>query len=390
MTHKIRPFALALAAAFALFLGACGDADASTQTAAASVEPTTPPAPTSSTEPIEPAVEEVVETAAPVDDVLAEFHDVTGEMAFELDPSCSMGPPLTAEPADCATFAGYTILPATLTATRTGTFDGTETFHAVFAVDADGGYRFAGISSFVGTVDECGEGSAVFNTAGTGSFDIEQSSEAGTLVSGPIDAISYTAASSKVGTLDLAFQATMTTLDPTTLDISGTVNCGDEPLNANSFSAVRPESSVVEADERDWTGTATYSLDPDTCNPSEFADPPQACASMGGFTVMPLNNTLILSDPFDGDAVFVGTNIISGMNYEHSGIFIFDGVIDGCGEGSVVMANEAIGSFLSPVFPHARGFTPPLFEPGALDVATDGGVDITGQVSGNMTGSYSC
>ncbi|MGI9605587.1 MAG: hypothetical protein ACR2P0_05560 [Acidimicrobiales bacterium] len=389
-TQLIRPFSLALATVFALFLGACGDADASTQTADAAAEPTAAPETTTSAAPIEAAVEEAVETTALAPAVSGDTFDVTGEMAFELNPSCSIGPPLSAEPADCETYAGYTIVPATLTATRTGTFDGTETFHAVFAVDADGGYVFAGISSFVGAVDGCGEGTAVYNSAGTGSFDIEQSSEAGTLVLGPMDAVSYTAAPSKLATLDLAFEATMTTLDPTTLDISGTVNCSDEPLNAGSFDAVRPESSVVEAGAREWTGAASYVLGA-TCNPSVYAaGSPNACPTTDGFLVMPLNNSLVLGAPFDGEAVFVGTNIIADSNYEHAGIFIFDGTIDGCGEGSVVMANEAIGSFLSPVFPHARGFTPPLFDTGALGVHADGTVKITGQVSGTMEGSYSC
>lgn len=395
MTEHLRSLALALAVG--LLAAACGTDAESTQTAAV-IEPTAEQATSTTSEATEQPAEEVVETSVPTDDTSAEEEaladdvltsEVTGDMVFEWVPSCSMGPPLTTEPADCPTFAGYTILRAMLSGVRTGTFDGTETFHAVFAVDSDGHYVFAGTSSFVGTVDGCGDGPVVFNSGGSGRFDLEQQEdEPGAFTPVHTNAFSYTPIASKLGALDVAFETTMTAVDPTTLEVSGTVVCGDA-LDDSAFDAVRPKSGVVANDARAWTGPGSFAVG-ETCHPTSDENAPGACPIMDGFIVMPLNNTLIFDGEFDGDAVFAGTNLVSEVDYEHSGILIFEGNVDGCGEGSVLMVNEAIGSFLSPNFRHTRGFTLQSFDTGSLGVQVDAGVRVTGQVSGIMEGSYSC
>lgn len=383
MKRRTRPFSLALASAFMLLLSACG-------TESEESVPVAEPTPVSEAAPsAEPSSETTVATTAVADASLANAADLTGEMAFEWIPSCSLGPLLNRELDECATFAGYTILPAVLPGVRTGTFDGTENFHGIFAVEPDGDYVFAGISSFVGTVDGCGDGTVVFNSTGSGSFDLEQSAELDTLISGPIDAISYTAVASKLSTLDIALETTLTAAARTnTFDIAGTFACGETASEADAIAAVRPESAVAD-EPFIWTGPSTFDIGL-TCNTSDLTAP-DACPIVDDFLVMILDNDLVMSGSFEGEAIFVGAQLVnSDVEFEHAGIFIFDGVVEGCGEGTVINANEAVGNGMRPGFPHVRGFTPANFHPGPLGVSVDTTVRPTGVVSGEMDGTYSC
>lgn len=403
MTRTTRYRVVTAGVALALLLGACGsDTDDPIEALASAAEPTTsveadPPPESAAETPSEPTevatVEGAEEEESPPAAAQPDELPVSGAMSFDWAFDCSMGPPLTLEPGDCETFGGYRIVRAVLAVQRTGTFEGTEQFHATFVVDADGAYTFSGISSFVGTVEGCGEGTVVYNTAGSGAFDLEQSGETGAPVSGPIDAIVYTATSGALSELDVFVDLTMTSSGAPEFDVTGTAICdnGDGELDkAVAVAAVLPASGVSAADAVEWTGPATFALGP-TCAPARDLARDNVCDFDENFSYMPLFNTLEFNGLFDGEARFIGTNILSARGlYEHSGIIVFDGTVDGCGSGTIVMSNEAAGSIANSNFSHQRAFTPTMFDAGTLAVEADGIATSTGMASTQMHGSYSC
>ena len=303
-------------------------------------------------------------------------------------PGCNVGPPVTATEGDCESVGGFTILPGTLTAQLSGTLDGSYTQHLRIAVGPDGDYVFASIDTFVGTVGECGEGTIVFNSAGSGTFTTER---VGTFpTASDFSWISYTATESRFDTLDVVLSATTARSGQTTFDMTGTINCGGDESIEVLVDAARPESSVDAAGLLEWTGTSGFSATAD-CNVVPGGSSP-SCPSVDGFYVQGLANRLFFNGSFEGDArVFAAQLVDSAANWELSSLMIFEGVVEGCGEGTVVLVNEGAGNNRSGEFQHIRVFSPAGFDSGPLGANADlDEATFTGPVTASINGTYSC
>ena len=305
-------------------------------------------------------------------------------------PGCNVGPPVTAGEGDCESVGGFTILPVTFSSQLSGTLDGSYTQHARYAVSPDGDYVFASVDTFVGTVGECGEGTIVFNSAGSGTFDISEPASDIPL-SSDASWISYTAIESRLSTVDAVLSsATSTGTGATSFETTGTINCGDGESVGDLVLAARPQSSVDAAGTLDAAGTATFAVRSD-CNVIPGGGSPTSCPSVDGFYVQGLNNSLTFDGALQGDVRFITANLVdSAQNWEHSGIVIFEGTIEGCGEGAAVYVNEAAGNNRQAGFFHVRSFTPQGFDSGPLGLSIDTSTSISSFVRATSEGSYSC
>ena len=335
----------------------------------------------------QPDPDEEAEEAVEVSEFTGDALSSTGRTTTWV-PGCNVGPPVTAGEGDCESVGGFTILPGTLTAQLSGTLDGSYTQHLRIAVGPDGDYVFASIDTFVGTVGECGEGTIVFNSAGSGTFTTER---VGTFpTASDFSWISYTATESRLDTLDVVLSTTTARRGQTTFDITGTINCGEDESIEVLVDAARPESSVDAADLLEWTGTSGFSATAD-CNVVPGGSSP-SCPSVDGFYVQGVDNRLFFNGSFEGDArVFAAQLVDSAANWEQSGLFIFEGVVEGCGEGTVVLVNEGAGNNRSGEFRHIRVFSPVGFDSGPLGANADlDEATFTGPVTASINGTYSC
>ena len=404
MKRHIRCLILLAGGAFALVLAGCGsgvDASADAVPEAVSAEATSeeaqdstvevedPQEQSDSDEVDEPEEAEEVEDVVEVVEFTGDALTVAGE-ATAWVPGCNVGLPVSAGEGDCESVGGFTILPVTFSSQLSGTLDGSYTQHARYAVSPDGDYVFASVDTFVGTVGECGEGTIVFNSAGSGTFDtVEPASDIP--ISSDVSWISYTTVESRLSTLDAVLSSTTSTeTGATSFDTTGTINCGDGESVGDLVLTARPESSVDPADALDAAGTATFAVNAD-CNVLPGSDSPTSCPSVDGFYVQGLNNSLTLDGAIQGDVRFITANLVdSAQNWEHSGIVIFEGTVEGCGEGAAVYVNEAAGNNRQAGFFHVRSFTPQGFDSGPLDLSIDTSTRLSGFVRATSEGSYSC
>lgn len=301
---------------------------------------------------------------------------------------CNLGLPFSAGETDCESFGGYLIQPTTFEADLRGTLDGSFTSYMTFVVAPDGRYVFASMDTFVGRVGECGEGTVVWNSAGQGNFEIADPVRAEAFTRN-VNWISYTAAESELSTIDVVLSATSTQTALTSFAMTGTVQCGDAGSVDELVDAVRPDSSVDRVNALDWTGPSSFAFG-STCVATDNLDAPTACPIVDGFAVQPLNNQLTFSGSFEGEGRFVATQLLGGADFEHIGILIFEGLVEGCGEGTVVMVNEAIGNGAEVGFRHLRSFTPPEYDAGSLGLRGDSTATPVGVVTFEMDGTYSC
>ena len=407
MKRRIRCLFWLAGGAFALVLAGCGsgvDDSTGVVSEAVSAADTTEEAPDPTTEVDEsidveeelevddaeeqPEPDEEVEDVVEVSEFTAEPLTVSGETTAWV-PGCNVSLPVTVGEGDCESVGGFTILPATLTSELSGTLEGSYTQHARYAVGPDGGYVFASIDTFVGTVGECGEGTIVFNSAGSGTFDTTEP-----LTDAPrsLNAswASYTAVESELDTVDVVLSTTSMADGSTSFETTGTINCGQGESLEVLVDAARPESSVDAAGLLEWTGTSGFSATAD-CGVVPGGSSP-SCPSVDGFYVQGLANRLFFNGSFDGDArVFAAQLVDESDNWEQSSLMIFEGVVEGCGEGTVVLVNEGAGNNRSGEFQHIRVFTPVGFDSGPLGVNADlDETTFTGPVSARINGSYSC
>ena len=403
MERHIRCLILLAGGALALVLAGCGsgvDTSADAVPGAVSAEETSEEAQDSTVEVDdaeeqpdpdevdEPEEAEEVEDVVEVVEFTGDALTVAGETTAWV-PGCNVGPPVSAGEGDCESVGGFTILPVTFSSQLSGTLDGSYTQHARYAVGPDGGYVFASVDTFVGTVGECGEGTIVFNSAGSGTFDTTEP-----LTDAPrsLNAswASYTAVESELDTVDVILSTTSTADGSTSFETTGTINCGQGESLEVLVDAARPESSVDAAGLLEWTGTSGFSATAD-CNVVPGGSSP-SCPSVDGFYVQGLANRLFFNGSFDGDArVFAAQLVDESDNWEQSSLMIFEGVVEGCGEGTVVLVNEGAGNNRSGEFQHIRVFTPVGFDSGPLGVNADlDEVTFTGPVTASINGTYSC
>lgn len=390
MKRHIRSVLLVAAGVCTLALSGCGS-DVVAQTDAV-------PEATASTEASELETEAAVEIDEEADGTASEDEAVDNAAGMPVDvrgaatsvrPSCNLGLPFSVGEGDCESFGGYLLQPVTFKAQLRGTFDGSYTQRGTFAVADDGSYVFASIDTFVGTVGECGDGTVVWNSAGWGDFEITEPAQT-VPISWNTNWVSYTAARSALSTLDVALSATTTQTALTSVKMTGTVSCGEEGSIDALVDAVRPDSSVDAANVLEWTGTSSFAFG-STCVVTDDPDLPTACPIVDDFAVQPLNNNLVFSGSFEGEGRFVAAQLVGiAADYEHAGIFIFEGTVEGCGEGSVVLVNEAVGNGAEVGFRHLRSFTVPELEAGSLGVHVDSTATPVGVLSFASEGSYSC
>lgn len=389
------------AAAIALALSACGSEAQASRTdgaEASSSDVSTETSTETSTEPpTEPPTELPTEVAADVStepDDVEPVHGAAGEAVdaqgstTSIDTGCHLGLPFEAGEGDCEAYGGYRLQPLTYTAEFRGTLSGTYTQHATFAVDDAGAFVFASVDTFVGTLGECGEGTVSWNSVGWGDFELTDPPGL-FATSRNVNWISYTATESELGTLDVVLSARTRQTALRGVEMTGTLSCGDGESTAGLVAAARPESSVETAEAFDWTGTSVFAVG-DTCVARDDRETPDICPTSDGFFVQRLRNDLVFSGSFEGEARFFAANLIGNADFEHSGIMIFDGVIEGCGEGVVLFVNEATGNAFESDFSHLRAFTPQDIEPGPTGVRLDVTVKQIGVVSAEFGGSYSC
>jgi hypothetical protein len=390
MKRQIRTVILVAAGACALILSGCGsDAVATTNVV---------PESAASAEASEPSPEATVAINDEADGTASEDEVVDSAAVVPVDvrgaatsvrPGCNLGLPFNAGEGNCESFGGYLIQPVTFRADLRGTLDGSYTQHGTFAVAPDGSYVFASIDTFVGTVAECGEGTVVWNSAGWGNFEVTEPAQI-FAISRNTSWISYTAAESELSTLDVALSATTMQTALTSVEMTGTVSCGGAGSMDELVAAARPDSSVDADNALEWTGPSTLTIGP-TCTVTPDPDAPGACPKIDGFSVQPLRNELVFSGSLEGEVRFFADNLVTTRaNYEHSGIVIFEGAVEGCGEGVVVFVNEAVGNANQFGFDHLRGYTPQGFDPGPLGVHIDGTATLRGPLSTESDGSYSC
>lgn len=379
MKQHIRCGLFFAAGTFALALSGCGSDEVAQADVVAESS-----SPASSVVTSEPA--ESVDSADVLDSGEGFLVDVQGATTA-VRASCNLGLPFSVGEGDCESFGGYLIMPVTYEAQFRGTFEGSYTQRGTFAVASDGSYVFASIDTFVGTVGECGEGTVVWNSAGQGDF--EAASRLPGAISRNTNWISYTAVESELSTLDVVLSADTMQTALTQIAMTGTYSCGDAGPVDELVAAVRPDSGVDPVDVLDWTGPSNFAFGP-TCDVTDNPDVPTACPIVDGFAVQGLNNQLDFSGAFEGQGRFVAAQLVAGADFEHIGILIFEGLVEGCGEGTVVMVNEAIGNGAEVGFRHLRAFTPPEHVAGSLGVRLDATARPVGVVSFEMDGIYSC
>jgi hypothetical protein len=382
---------LTLLAAVAVFGASCGSSDAqvvdaeaeqtsssetgdatqnSSGEAEANVEPlpTAPPESTTTQEPTTPPEPEEVAQASG-------DAALTGTHSFDFTPLCNLkivipDPNLKA----CETSGDLEYLPVLIPGTRTSTFDGTDFAVATIVVSPDGKYQFAGPGKFEGTVEGCGEGTVVYTMFGFGQF--------GTTVD--YNEVVYTfPTESNMSTVAVSVAAEQTYSGPSGRQVSGTYGCDETDE--------RPDAGVDPASAQEMYG-AIFAAHVPLCElGSPLGSGEGTCETNGEHWFQSLRNRVQFTGAWEGIATFVGTNITSPDGfYEEAGMFLFEGMVEGCGDGTVILVNEASGRIGGAGLTHHRGYTPTGSDTGTLGVRADMIAVSTGPGGFEMQGTYSC
>ncbi len=170
------------------------------------------------------------------------------------------------------------------------------------------------------------------------------------------------------------------------LAATGTYHCGlfDEP-------AVRPAAEVAAEGAHEMAGPVVAAFTPLCDLGPPLGSREATCETDGEHWFQPVLNRVTFTGSFEGTATFVGTQIFSPDGFfEHSGMVYFEGTVQGCGEGTVILVNEGAGRNGSPALCYHRGYTPAGSDTGTLGVHADLEAVQSGLATFEMIGDYSC
>jgi hypothetical protein len=394
--------ALALLTAVVVFTTSCGSSDGqvvdtaaeqasssetsdATQNSSAETETTAEPLPTSTPAPPEPTAMPDQPTPEPPEPTTPPEPEKVGETAedlaltgihnFEFTPQCNLKN-LIPDPdlAACETSGDLEYLPVLIPGTRTGTFDGTDFVAATIVVSPDGKYQFAGPGKFEGTVEGCGEGTVVYTMYGFGQF--------GTTVDYN-EVVYMFPTESSMSAVAVSVAAEQTYSGPSGRQVSGTYRCDE--------TGELPDAGVDPATAQEMYGPTFAASIPLCVLGSPLGSGEGTCETDGEHWFQSLRNRVQFTGSWEGIATFVGTSITSPDGfYEEAGMFLFEGTVQGCGEGTVILVNEASGRIGGAGLTHHRGYTPAGSDTGTLDVRADVTAVSTGPGGFEMQGTYSC